>query len=132
MENSEADERAIRELVSAWMAATEAGDGEQVLSLIAGDAVFLRAGQPPMRGKSAFAESQAALSQVRIEATAEIQEVRVFGDWAYCWNRLTVIATPRDGGKSVEQSGDTLSILQKRGGRWVLFRDANLLAEVPQ
>ena len=136
MENGksdERDERAIRDLMAVWMAATEAGD-ERVLNLMADDAMFLRADQPPMRGKAAFAESQTsqtALSQVRIEAAAEVQKIRVFGDWAYCWNRLTVTAAP-ESGKPLRRRSDVLSIFQKRADRWVLFRDANLLAKVAQ
>jgi uncharacterized protein (TIGR02246 family) len=40
------DEREIRELVSTWMSATEAGDTEKVLSLMSDDVVFLVAGRP--------------------------------------------------------------------------------------
>jgi len=38
------DERAIRELVATWMAASKAGDTATVLSLIADDAVFMVVG----------------------------------------------------------------------------------------
>jgi len=31
----------------------------------------------------------------------------------------------------VRRTGNTLSILRKSAGRWVLFRDANMLAAVP-
>jgi uncharacterized protein (TIGR02246 family) len=52
------DEEAIRQLVATWMAATKAGDIDTVLSLMAGDVVFLVAGQPPMIGKARFAAAQ--------------------------------------------------------------------------
>jgi uncharacterized protein (TIGR02246 family) len=55
MEN---DEQAIRQLVTTWLDASKAGDTEKVLSLMADDVVFPVAGQPPMRGKAAFAASQ--------------------------------------------------------------------------
>jgi ketosteroid isomerase-like protein len=84
-----------------------------------------------VRGKAAFAAGQAALRQFRIEATGEIQELRVCGDWAYCWNHLTVVVTPRACGSPIKRAGDVLSIFQKQpGGSWVLLRDANLLAAV--
>jgi ketosteroid isomerase-like protein len=60
------DEDLIRELVKKWLAASEAGDVETVLSLMADDVVFL-------------------------------------------------------------VPGPTLSILEKRNGRWLLARDANML-----
>jgi len=123
----QADEQAIRDLVNTWLSASKAGDTEQVLSLMADDVVFLVPGQPPMRGKAAFAASQAALVDIDLQATAEIQEIKVFGDWAYVWNHLTVVMTPK-GGATVKRVGNVLSILKRQNGKWVMFRDANMLA----
>jgi uncharacterized protein (TIGR02246 family) len=127
MEN---DEQAIRQLVATWLAATKAGDTQKVLSLMADDVVFLVLGQPPMRGKSAFAAGQSALKQADIDAHSEIQEIEVFDEWAYLWTRLAVTFTPK-GGAPVKRAGNTLSILRKQNGAWVMYRDANLLAVVP-
>ena len=126
------DEQAIRQLVATWISATNAGDTEKVLSLMADDVVFLTPGQPPMQGKSAFAKVQRAMSGTGIRATSEVQEVRVSGDWAYCWTSLTVIMTPGGGGAPVKRAGNTLSVLRKQAGAWALFRDANMLAVVPE
>ena len=51
------DEEEIRQLVATWMAATKNGDVKTVLELMSDDVVFLVAGQPPMIGKSGFAET---------------------------------------------------------------------------
>jgi uncharacterized protein (TIGR02246 family) len=126
------DEQAIRELVVTWLSASKAGDTEKVLSLMAEDVVFLTPGQPPMRGKSAFASAQAELQQLDIEATSEIQEIKVLGEWAYVWTHLSTVVTPKEGGATVERAGNTLSILQKQAGAWVIVRDANMLAVVPR
>ena len=127
----EQDERAIRELIATWLKASTAGDTEQILTLMADDVVFLMPGHPPMRGKAAFAAGQAALKNFRIDATSEIQEVRVLGAWAYCWAKLSVGVTPQQGGASVKRAGNTLSILQKQStGAWVIVRDANMLSVV--
>jgi uncharacterized protein (TIGR02246 family) len=106
------------------------GDTEKVLSLMSDDVVFLTCGQPPMRGKAAFAASQAALSQFTIDATSEIQEVRILGDWGYIWTHLSIAVTPKNGGDSIKRAGNTLSILRKENGSWVIARDANMLAAV--
>jgi uncharacterized protein (TIGR02246 family) len=124
------DEQEIRELIATWLSATKAGDAEKVLSLMADDVVFLICGQPPMRGKAAFAASLSALSQVMIDATSEIQEIKVLGEWAYTWTHLSVVITPKNGGASVTRAGNTLSILQKQNGSWLMLRDANMLAPV--
>ena len=127
------DEDAIRELVSTWQHATAAGDLSRLLSLMAEDVVFLTAGQPPMRGRDAFAAGfQALIRHHRIDATSEIQEVLVAGNWAYCWNRLAVTVTPLEAGPQARRAGDALTILRKNpDATWVIFRDANMLAVAP-
>jgi len=123
------DEQAIRTLVATWMEATARGDLDEVLELLDDEVVFLGPGRPPMRGKAEFAAAtRAAAGQNRIEGTAEVQEVRVFGDWAYCWVELTVTMYPGDGGAPVRRAGPGMSVLRKtQSGRWVTFRDANML-----
>lgn len=129
--SGEQDERAIRELIATWLRASSAGDTEQILTLMADDVVFLMPDHPPMRGKAAFAAGQTALKNFRIDATSEIQEIRVLGAWAYCWTKLSVVVTPQQGGASVKRAGNTLSILQKQStGAWVIVRDANMLSVV--
>ena len=125
-----ADEQAIRDLVANWLRATIAGDLPRLLALMAEDVVFLAPGQPPLRGKEAFATAfNAAVQRVRIDAASEIQEVRVEGGMAYCWNQFIVTTTPLNGGTAQRRKGYTLTILRKtRLGTWVLTRDANMLA----
>jgi len=127
------DEKAIRELIDTWMTASARGDSERVLSLMADDVVFLIVGSAPMRGKAAFAAAQEGLKGARIDATSDIQEIRIFGDWAYCWNKLSVTITPGGGKAPMKRAGDVLSVLRKEAdGRWVIFRDANLLSAIPR
>lgn len=123
MEN---DEQAIRRFVTTWLSATETGDWEAVLRMVADDVVFLAAGQPPMK-KVDFAAGLTTLAKVRIRIASQIQEIRVLGDWAWCWTHLTVVITPPDDRPPVTRSGDALSILEKRSAAWVIVRDANLL-----
>jgi ketosteroid isomerase-like protein len=47
------------------------------------------------------------------------------------WTKLTVVVTPPGGTQSMTRAGHTLSILKKQNGKWVLARDANMLAPVP-
>jgi uncharacterized protein (TIGR02246 family) len=120
------DERAIRQLVSTWMAATQAGDTETVLSLMADDVVFMVAGQEPF-GKEKFAAAARGMQNVRMEGTSDIRELTVLGDWAYLRNHLVVTVTP-PGGQPVRRAGYTLTILRKTpAGQWLLARDANLM-----
>lgn len=82
--------------------------------------------------KADFAAGQAGLKNFQFQMTSEIQKIKVFGEWAYCWNKLSVTVTPRSGGASVKRAGNALSILQKQAGSWVIVRDANMLAVVSE
>lgn len=125
------DERAIRELVDTWLAASKSGDLPTVLSLMTDDVIFMVPGAPPF-GKEAFAAASQGMKDVRLEGTSEIQEIRVLGDWAYLRNYLEMTATP-PGGAPVRRSGYTLTILRKEpDGRWRLARDANLLTQAKE
>jgi uncharacterized protein (TIGR02246 family) len=121
------DERAIRDLIAAWMAASKAGDTATVLSLMTDDVVFMVPGREPF-GKEVFAAMSRSMKAARIEGTADIRELRVLGDWAYLRNHLTVTVTP-PGGPPVRHAGYVLTILRKENGKWLLARDANLLVE---
>lgn len=131
----QSDEQEIRQLVATWMAATQAGDVETVLSLMAEDVVFLTPGRPPMVGKSTFAaaaKAQSGQEAPRFDGTSEIQEIKVSGEWAFMWTKLTVVVYPPGDAPSLTRAGHTLSILKKQNGKWLLARDANMLSPVPQ
>jgi uncharacterized protein (TIGR02246 family) len=123
------DERSIRELVAEWQNAAGTGDLAKLLNLMAEDVIFYVGGQPPMRGREAFAAAfRTAVQHVRIESTATIEEIQVTGNFAHLVNYLTVTMTPSQGGSIMRRSGYTLTILrQEPDGRWVLYRDANML-----
>ena len=129
--DEEKDKRLIREVIATWMRASADGDIERVLSLMAEDVVFLVAGQPPMRGRAAFEKASRAMAgRVRFEGQSDIQEIHVAGDYAFCWSQLAVTATP-EGVDTLRRAGPVLSVFRKEpDGRWVLFRDANLLTAV--
>jgi uncharacterized protein (TIGR02246 family) len=96
------------------------------------DIVFLLPGREPMRGKAAFAAASAGSSPgpKLLEGRSEIEEITVLGDWAYLVTKLA-ISMQLPNGSTVKRAGHTLSILQKRDGRWLFVRDANMLATVP-
>jgi uncharacterized protein (TIGR02246 family) len=122
------DERAIRELIATWMAASQTGDFKTVLGLMTDDVVFMVPGREPF-GKEAFAAASEGMKDMRMEGTSSIRELQVLGDWAYLRSHLQVAVTP-PGGQTVRRAGYTLTILRKQpDGRWLLARDANLLAQ---
>ena len=124
------DEQQIRDLVTTWMDATKAGDVATLLSLITDDVVFLTPGNPPMT-KSDFAAAshiQASAGAPRIDGNVDIQELQLVGDWAFIWTKISVTMTPQESTQSTTSSGNTLTIFRKQDDRWLLARDANMLA----
>ena len=115
-----ADEKEIRDLIDRWRRATSAGDLDTVLTLMADDAIFLTPGRPPMT-KDVFAKNFRALP-ADIRSTHDIKEIGVSSDLGYCYSHITVTM----GGKRRE--GPILTVFRKIGGKWLLSRDANMLA----
>ena len=64
------DEKEIRELVAEWHKHAAVGDLEKLLSLMTDDIIFYIDGQPPIRGKKAFAAGFGAATQRCIESSA--------------------------------------------------------------
>jgi uncharacterized protein (TIGR02246 family) len=110
------DERAIHELVATWMRASQEGDLETVLGLIADDVLFMVPGREPF-GKAAFADMSKSMRGSRMEGTGEIRELSVLGEWAYLRNYLTVTVTP-PGAQPVRRAGYTLTINRTGVGCW--------------
>ena len=120
------DERAIRTLVSTWMSASKAGDIDTVLSLMSDDVVFMTPGREPF-GKAEFAAASQGMSRVKIDGSSDIVELQVLGDWAFIRNHIHITVTPPDA-NPVTREGYTLTLLRKQNGKWLLTRDANLVA----
>jgi len=123
------DEKAIREVIETWLAATRKGDLSTILTLMTDDVVFMVPGQEPF-GKDGFVASFKTIADAQIEATSDIVELHMLGDWAYIRNRLDLKIAAPDGGQA-HRAGYTLTLLRKEAdGRWRLARDANLLVPV--
>jgi uncharacterized protein (TIGR02246 family) len=120
------DERAIRELVETWMAASKLGDVATVLDLMTDDVLFLTPGREPF-GKEEFNANSEALRGGRMDGHADTREIEVLGDTAWIRNFIEMTITP-PGGETTHRAGYTLTLLKKgRDGRWRLYRDANLV-----
>ncbi|SFV17359.1 YybH family protein [Pseudoduganella namucuonensis] len=128
------DEEQIRQLVATWMAASKSGDVETVLSLVSDDVVFLMPGREPMLKEEFASQSraQAGRGGPEIDGDSEIREIQIMDGWAFMWTRLNVTVTPADGAPAIERAGHTLTILKKENGKWLLARDANMLAPKPR
>lgn len=129
------DEKQIRELFDNWIKSTTVGDLELSHQCIADDAVFFVPGIGEMDKKS-FAEAAAGGSPedspYEFDLDCKLREIKVFGDYAYMWIDSTLVSTPKSGGPASKMAGHSLSVLEKRDGRWQILRDANTLTKVDE
>ena len=125
------DERAIREMHSAWIDAVNAGDLARLLVLMTDDVVFLNPGDECL-GRDGFSTKfSAAHQQLRICCVSELEEVVVVGEVAYTRSRDSLSVSPLAGGEESRLAGDRMTIYRKQpDGRWLLARDANVLSPV--
>ncbi len=121
------DEKAIRQVVETWTAASKRGDTATVLGLMTDDVIFMVPGREPF-GKEVFAAASTGMNDMKMEGTNEVVELQILGDWAFIRNHIDITVTP-PGNDPVHRSGYTLTLLRKEAdGQWRLARDANLLA----
>jgi uncharacterized protein (TIGR02246 family) len=127
------DEQAIRELFNNWLKATREGNLALARQCIADDAVFFVPGVGEM-DKEAFAQGAAGSSPedspINFDLDSKLRELKVHGEQAYLWVESTLLCTPKNGDATTKLAGHSLSILEKRAGRWQIFRDANTLTVV--
>ncbi len=129
------DEQEIRDLYDSWIKATTEGNLELAHHCIADDALFFVPGVGEM-DKKTFAAAAAGGSPedfpIRYDLDSKLREIKVFGDYAYMWIVSTLVMTPKNGDPATKEAGHSLSILEKRDGRWQILRDANTLSAVSE
>jgi uncharacterized protein (TIGR02246 family) len=106
----EDDERQIRELIEAWIAASNARNLPALMDMMTDDVVFMTPGRAPF-GKAEFAADVGRMKSVAIDARVEVQEIEVFGPRAYIRNHIRVeLTSPGQASKRV--SGYAMSVLR--------------------
>lgn len=129
----EPEEREIRAVHSAWIAAVDAGDLDRLLALMTPDAVFLSPGRQPSGREEFAADFPAAHREFRIRCRSEPSEVVVVGEVAWTWSRDDLSVTPRAGGPPTRLAGHRMTVYRKQAdGRWRLARDAHTLVPVAE
>jgi len=129
------DEKEIRQLFGNWIESTTKGDLELAHQCIADDALFFVPGVGEM-DKKTFAAAAAGGSPedspIKFDLDSKLREIKVFRDHAYMWIESTLVMTPKNGDPATKMAGHSLSILEKRDGRWQILRDANTLTAVSE
>ena len=129
------DEQEIRELFDNWIESTIKGNLELAHQCIADDALFFVPGVGEM-DKKTFAAAAAGGSPedspFEFDLDSKLRETKIFRDHAYMWVESTLVMTPKNGDPASKMAGHSLSILEKRDGRWQILRDANTLTTVSE
>ena len=129
------DEKEIRELFGNWIESTIKGDLELAHQCIADDALFFVPGVGEMDKKTyaaAAAGGSPEDSPIEYDLDCKLREIKVIRDHAYMWIESTLVMTPKNGDPASKMAGHSLSILEKRDGRWQILRDANTLTAVSE
>ena len=131
--NSPSDDQAIRQLSRDFLAAEKAQDIPCLLALLTDDVAFLLPQFPTLRGKPAVESLyRTFFAQWESEHTANIEEIRVFGNCAYAWGEESLKLKSRSSGHVLEMRGKGLSVLERQpDGSWLFARGINNLRPVP-
>lgn len=129
-----ADIAAIKQLAADWRAGWLAGDPETLLGLLSDEPepVLIMSSQDPIIGKEAIRElhqyvfeNYTFTSDENYTRTTDVEqmEVEVDGDLGYIWNKYTNTETPKAGGQTLEDHGQSVSIVRRQhDGSWKFAR----------
>jgi uncharacterized protein (TIGR02246 family) len=122
--NASADQAAIRAVQNAWYKAYNAGDGAAVAALYSEDAVLSPPNVPAARGIAAIrdyygkeAAQFAASGLTGVEGPTS--DVGVSGDLAWQGDTYTIT----DKSSATIEAGKTLTVLERKNGKWMIIRD---------
>jgi len=122
------DLRAIEALNRQDSKAVMENDVATIISQWTDDFVVLPAAGPIVRGRQANVDiTERGREQLQaiepIEYTADFEEIRVLGDYAYEWGTYRGRMRPRAGGTIVSYSGKLMRILRREpNGNWKMHR----------
>lgn len=118
------DVAAIRHITEDWDAAWHAGDWASVVALYTDDAVVMPENRPAVIGKKAIQSLyRSVFNEFTFEGSGETLEIEVAGDWGYFRSTYTMVATPKAGGKPIEDIGKWLVIVRRQpDGSWKIAR----------
>jgi len=126
------DIAAIKQLSEDWSAGWLSGDPETLLSLLSDEPVLIMSSEDPIIGKEAIRElyqyvfeNYTFASDENYTRTTDVEqmEVEVDGDLGYIWSKYTNTETPKAGGETLEDHGQSVSIVRRQhDGSWKFAR----------
>ncbi len=127
-EQTEADVAAIRAVIAAWGAATEAGDIAALVALRTDDVVRMPPDELVSKGKQALEDFYHGIfEQFSVEGTWPVEgteEIVVADGWAFHLSEYILKISPKAGGETMEERGKIIAICQQQpDGSWKIARE---------
>jgi uncharacterized protein (TIGR02246 family) len=118
------DEEAIARVLKAYENALNTADTEAVMSLYAGDGVFMPQHSPSSVGAEAVRRAYVAVFEaIRLSVTFNIAEIRqIAPDWAFARTNSEGMATVNATGESGPEANQELFIFQRSANQWKIAR----------
>ena len=96
VDTTEEDLAALADLIREHVEAVNSGTYEAVLAQETDDTWYLGPNAPPILGKDALREAIRPMYEAYdMEVSMTTEEVRVIGDWAFEWGRLSGVGVPK-------------------------------------
>ena len=126
------DIAAIRQLAEDWGAGWQTADLETLLALLSDEPVLIMSSEDPIVGKAAIRELYQYVFEnytfasdenyTRMTKVEQI-EVEVDGDLGYIWSKYKNTETPKAGGETIEDHGQSVYIVKRQNdGSWKFTR----------
>ncbi len=118
--HNSADVRAVREIVTAWDKARNAGNAELLASFYTADAIAMGPNEPARVGRDAIrASSKRYFEHFREENHSVLEDLRISGNLAVARGTQETRTSPRSGGNSVVEKAKWIVVFQRQSdGAW--------------
>lgn len=117
-------EAQVKEAVSAWEEAYQAGNLDRLIEIYADDAVSMPPGLPILEGKAAIeADFRQFFKEFKVERQFSLVDLEMSGDMAVRRGEWTQAFTPKAGGESVTQVGKCLVVFKRFGDEWKMIME---------
>lgn len=121
VDTTEADLAALADLIREHVEAVNSGDYEAVMAQETDDTWYLGPNAPPIFGRDALREAIRPFYEAYdIEVSMTTEDVRLMGDWAYEWGRLSGVGTPKGDAEPYNDPDSKYFVLYQRqpDGTW--------------
>jgi uncharacterized protein (TIGR02246 family) len=129
-----AEQGKIRDLETAWVAASAAKDLDKILSYYADDAILITPGAPAAKGKDAIRgawKDMLADPKLKLAFSSERVAISTSGDMAAANGSYTLTVTNPKTKKALDDKGSYVTVYKKQAdGAWKAIDDINA-SEIP-